>query len=48
MIQFLPSSLSPSIPTHAGGAGHDYGHPEGETTKASGGGEPDQAPTGAV
>lgn len=36
----------PSVP--AGGAGYDYGHPEGEATKASGGGEPDQDPTGAV
>lgn len=44
----VPLSLSPSILTRAGGAGHDYGHPQGEAAKASGGGGPDQGPAGAV
>lgn len=45
---FFPYVPSSSIPIHAGGAGYDYGYPEGEATKASGGREPDQGPTGAI
>lgn len=33
LFTFSLPSFSPSIPTHAGGAGRDFGHPEGETTK---------------
>ena len=46
VILVLP--FSPSIPTHVGRAGCDDGNPEGEAAKASGGGGPDQDPTGAV
>lgn len=47
MIHFPFVFFPPFIPTHAGGAGPDHGHPEGEAREASGDGQPDQGPTGA-